>query len=58
MQRYVERLVKLTVNFDEELAINIVLHSFPSCYDQFIMICHLNNQETTLDQFQNLLRTT
>ena len=57
MQRYVERLVKLNVKFDEELAIDIVLHSLGSCYDQFIMTYNLNNQETTLAQLQNLLRT-
>ena len=29
MQRYVDRLLKLNVNFDEELAIDIALHSLP-----------------------------
>ena len=33
MQCYVDRLLKLNVNFNEELAIDIVLHSLPSCYD-------------------------
>ena len=37
MQRYVDRLLKLNVNFNEELAINIVLHSLPPCYHQFKM---------------------
>ena len=57
-QRYVDRLIKLNLNFDEELAIYIVLNSFPSCYDQFILTYYLNNNETTLSQFHNLLRTT
>ena len=35
MQRYVDRLLKLNVNFDEELAIDVILHSLPPCYDQF-----------------------
>ena len=33
MQRYVDRLRKLNVNFREDLAIDIVLHSLPSCYN-------------------------
>lgn len=57
MQRYVDRLVKLNVNFDEELAVDIVLNSLPSCYDQFILTYHMNNNETTLSQLHNLLRT-
>ena len=52
-----DRLVKLNVNFDEELAIDIVLNSLPSCYDQFILTYQLNTNETTLPQFHNLLRT-
>ncbi|KAL7604569.1 hypothetical protein Lser_V15G14590 [Lactuca serriola] len=57
MQRYVDRLIKLNVNFDEELAIDIVLNSLPTCYDRFILTYHLNNNnETTLSQLHNLLR--
>ena len=52
-----EHLLKLKVKFDEELAIDIVLHSLSSCYDQFILAYHLNNPETTLAQLHNLLRT-
>ena len=33
MQRYVDRLLKLNVNFDEELAIDIILYSLPPCYN-------------------------
>ena len=57
IQWCVERLLKLNVNFYEELDIDIVLHSLPSCYDQFILTYHLNNQETTLAQLQNLLQS-
>ena len=35
MQRYEDRLLKLNVNFDEELAIDIIVHSLPFCYEQF-----------------------
>ncbi|XP_023768339.1 uncharacterized protein LOC111916919 [Lactuca sativa] len=48
MQRYVDRLLKLNVNFDEELAIDIVLHSLPYFYDQFVITYHLNKEETML----------
>ena len=58
MQGYMDRLIKLNVNFDEELEIDIVLTSLPSCYDQFILIYQLNNNKTTLSQLHNLPRTT
>ena len=58
MQRYVKHIERLNVNINEELAIDIVLNSFPSCYDKFILIYHLNNKETTSDQIHNFLHTT
>ena len=57
MQRYVDRLLKLNVNFPEELAIDIILHSLPSCYDQFCMTYHMNKEEVTLSKLQGLLKT-
>ena len=42
MQRYVDRLLKLNVNFPEELAMDIIWHSLPLCYDQFRMTYHMN----------------
>ena len=57
MQRYIERLVKLNIHFDEELAIDMVLNSLPDCYGQFILTYHLNNTEQTLAQLHNLLQT-
>ena len=57
MQRFVDRLLKLNVNFDEELAIDIILHSLPSCYDQCRMTYHMNKEEVTLSKLQGLLRT-
>ena len=50
MQRFVDCLLKLNVNFDEELAIDIILHSLPSCYDQFRMTYHMNKEEVTLSK--------
>ena len=57
MQRYVDRLLKLNVNFPEELAIDIILHSLPSCYDQFRMTYHMDKEEVTLSKLQGLLKT-
>lgn len=48
----------MDVNFDEELAIDIILHSLPPCYDQFRMTYHMNKEEVTLSKLQGLLRTT
>lgn len=57
MQRLIERLEKLDVNFDKDLAINMVLNSFPSCYYQLILTYHLNNTKTTFMQLHNQLQT-
>ena len=58
MHRFVDRLLKLNVNFDEELAIDIILHSLPSCYDQFHMTYHMNKEEVKLRKLQGILKTT
>ena len=57
MQRYVERLKRLNVVIDDEFAIDIVLNSLPSSYDQFILTYHLNNTKTTLAELHNSLLT-
>ena len=57
MQRYVDHLLKLNMNFPEELAIDIILHSLPSCFDQFRMTYHMNKEEHTLSKLQGLLKT-
>ncbi|XP_052625498.1 retrovirus-related Pol polyprotein from transposon TNT 1-94 isoform X1 [Lactuca sativa] len=56
-QRYVGRLLKLNVKFEEDLAIDITLHSLPSCYNQFKMTYHMNKEEVSLSKLQGLLRT-
>ena len=58
MQRYVDCLQKLNVNFPEELEIDIILHSLPSFYDHFRMTYHMNKEEVTLSKLQGLLKTT
>ena len=57
MKRYVDHLLKLNVNFPEELAIDIILHSLPSCYDQFRMTYDMNKEEVTFSKLQGLLKT-
>lgn len=56
MQRHVERLEKLNVNFDKDLTIDMVLKSLTSSYNRFILTYHLNNTETMLIALQNLLQ--
>ena len=53
MQIYVELLERLNVNFEMELVIEIVLNSFPSCYDQFILNYHLNNTNLSFEQHRD-----
>lgn len=56
IHRQMERLEKLNVNFDKELAIDMVFDSWPSYYDKFILTYHLNSTETKLVQLHNLLQ--
>ena len=58
MQRYVDFLLKLNVKFAEDLAIDIILHCLPSCYNQFRMTYHMNKEEVSLSKLQGLLRAT
>lgn len=57
IQRHVEILDKINVNFGKEHAIGIVFKSLKSSYDQFILTYHLNNTETTLVELHNMLQT-
>ncbi|KAI3780225.1 hypothetical protein L2E82_10196 [Cichorium intybus] len=54
---YVERLRKLEMPVHEDLAIDIVLNSLPSSFDQFTLAYHLNNSQVTLDELHRMLRT-
>ncbi|KAI3524446.1 hypothetical protein L1887_03101 [Cichorium endivia] len=57
MQGYVDRLRKLGTPVDEELAVDIVLNSLPSSYDQFTLAYHLNNSQTSLAELHGMLQT-
>ncbi|KAI3739147.1 hypothetical protein L2E82_29543 [Cichorium intybus] len=52
----VERLRKLGMLVDEELAIEIVLNSLPGSYDQFTLAYHLNNTQASLSELYNMLQ--
>lgn len=41
-QRFMDRLLKLNVDFPEDMTIDIILHSLPHSYDQFRMSYHMN----------------
>ncbi|KAI3701066.1 hypothetical protein L2E82_45709 [Cichorium intybus] len=56
MQGYVERLRKLEMPVHEDLAVDIVLDSLPSSYDQFTMAYYLNNSQATLAELHRMLR--
>lgn len=43
MKRHIKMIEKLNVKFYNELAIDMVLNSLPSSYDQFILTYPLNN---------------
>ena len=47
----------MNVNFDEELKIDIILHSLPPCYNQFHMTYHINKEAVTFSKLHGLLRT-
>ncbi|KAI3778460.1 hypothetical protein L2E82_07787 [Cichorium intybus] len=57
MQGYMERLRKLEMPVHEDLAVDIVLNSLPSSYDQFTLAYHLNNSQATLAELHRMLRT-
>ncbi|KAI3780415.1 hypothetical protein L2E82_10396 [Cichorium intybus] len=54
---YMERLRKLEMPVYEDLAVDIVLNSLPSSYDQFTLAYHLNNNQETLAELHHILRT-
>lgn len=56
MKRHMERLEKLNVKFNKELAIDMVLNSLLSSNDQLILTYLLNNIETILIKLHNLLQ--
>jgi transposase InsO family protein len=57
MERHIERLKKLNVNFDDELIVDMVLASLTPAFDQFILSFVLRDDgRTTLTQLHGLLK--
>ena len=58
LERYIEKLKKFNLKFDDELVVDIVLASLPTSYDQFILNYHMKEGETTLTELHDLLKKT
>ncbi|KAL4361042.1 hypothetical protein GQ457_04G019040 [Hibiscus cannabinus] len=54
---YIQTLEKLGFALNDELAIDIVLQSFPDSFSQFILNINMNEIEKTLPQLLGMLRT-
>ena len=53
---YIERLDTLGFSMKEELSIDLILHSLPSSYSQFVMNYKMNKIEGTVPELINLSR--
>nr|GEV79317.1 hypothetical protein [Tanacetum cinerariifolium] len=57
MKGYFDRLENLTMVFDTELSINIILSSLPTDYNQFVLSYQMNGKETSIMKLHSLLQT-
>ncbi|KAK8984890.1 hypothetical protein V6N11_064436 [Hibiscus sabdariffa] len=57
MMGYIQSLEKLGFALNDELAIDVVLQSFPESFNQFILNSNMNEIEKTLPQLLGMLRT-
>ncbi|KAL4326131.1 hypothetical protein GQ457_11G022160 [Hibiscus cannabinus] len=57
MMGYIQTLEKLGFALNDELAIDVVLQSFPDSFSQFILNFNMNETEKTLPQLLGMLRT-
>ena len=56
MKGYIDTLDKLGAPISRELAIDLVLASLPSDYDQFFMNFNMHGMEKTLDELHGMLK--
>ena len=56
MKSYIDKLKNLDIVFNENLAPNLMLGSFESSYDNFIMNYHLNSVDKTIMELYSLLQ--
>ena len=57
MYGYIERLQKLGYVMDNELYIDLILHSLPSTFSHFVMNFNINKLEVTVPELCNMLKT-
>ena len=57
MYGYIERLQKLGYVMDNELYIDLILHSLPSNFSHFVMNFNMHKREVTLPELCNMLKT-
>nr|GEX27015.1 hypothetical protein [Tanacetum cinerariifolium] len=56
MKGYFDRLESLTMVFDTELSINIILSGLPVDYNQFVLSYKMNGEETSIMELHSLLQ--
>ena len=57
MYGYIERLQKLGYMMDNELYIDLILHSLPSIFSHFVMNFNMNELEVAVPELCNMLKT-
>ncbi|KAK8681085.1 hypothetical protein V6N13_053492 [Hibiscus sabdariffa] len=57
MMGYIQTLEKLGFALNNELAINVILQSFPDSFNQFVLNFNMNEINKTLPQLLGMLRT-
>jgi hypothetical protein len=56
MMGYIETLDKLGCELKDDLAIDVILQSFPVSYEPFIMNFHMNGMEKTMAKLHGMLK--
>jgi hypothetical protein len=56
MMGYIETLDKLGCELKDDLAIDVILQSFPVSYEPFIMNFHMNSMEKTMAELHGMLK--
>ena len=57
MQGYIDHLARLGFPIVPELATDLILHSLPRSYDQFILNFNMNGMEKTISELHGMLKT-
>ena len=57
MKGYLAHLDKLGLKIEQELDVDIILHSLPEAYDSFIMNFNMHSMEKTISELHGMLKT-